>query len=322
MQFWIIFKSKIYHLATRNIGFNTCMSRWMEKLADKKISRREFLKDSAVATAAVAGLSLFGGQNVVKAEEEKAAEVSTEHTPITDPEEGGKWVGAACWHNCGGRCMNKVMVKDGMVIRQKTDDTHPDSYDYPQQRGCVRGKAQQQQCFGADRIKYPMKRKHWNPGEPNGELRGKDEWERISWDEALTYVADELKRVYAEYGPTAVICNGCAVARTLRAKALWEEAGIRARILEMPTVKPIDREAILAAAADCGRIVTVEEHNVIGGLGSAVCEVVCEAEKPCTVTRVGIDDIFTESGPHDQLLDKYNLSPEHNAEVVKSACGK
>ncbi|MBR4209032.1 MAG: molybdopterin-dependent oxidoreductase [Lachnospiraceae bacterium] len=181
------------------------MSRWMEKLADKKISRREFLKDSAVATAAVAGLSLFGGQNVVKAEEEKAAEVSTEHTPITDPEEGGKWVGAACWHNCGGRCMNKVMVKDGMVIRQKTDDTHPDSYDYPQQRGCVRGKAQQQQCFGADRIKYPMKRKHWNPGEPNGELRGKDEWERISWDEAIKYVADEFVRIKEAYGAQAFL---------------------------------------------------------------------------------------------------------------------
>lgn len=142
------------------------------------------------------------------------------------------------------------------------------------------------------------------------------------FDESYTFTLGKANLLDAAGTDVAVICNGCAVARTLRAKALWEQAGIRARILEMPTVKPIDREAILAAAADCGRIVTVEEHNVIGGLGSAVCEVVCEADTPCKVTRVGIDDIFTESGPHDQLLDKYNLSPEHIAEVVKSACGK
>lgn len=117
----------------------------------------------------------------------------------------------------------------------------------------------------------------------------------------------------------AIICNGCAVARVLRAKELWEEAGIHARIVEMPCVKPIDREAILKCVADCGCIVTAEEHNVIGGLGSAVCEVVCESEKPCRVTRIGIDDTYTESAPHDQLLDKYNLSPKHIAEVVIDA---
>lgn len=117
----------------------------------------------------------------------------------------------------------------------------------------------------------------------------------------------------------AVICNGCAVARVLRARELWKADGIRARIIEMPCVKPIDEEAILNAVKDCGVIVTVEEHNVIGGLGSAVCEVVCKADNPCGVTRIGIDDIYTESGPHNELLDKYNLSPEHIADVVKNA---
>ena len=130
-----------------------------------------------MATAAIAGLSLAGCQNVektpettegTKASEATTAEAPIEHAPIVDIEEGGKWISAACWHNCGGRCMNKVMIKDGMVIRQKTDDTHEDSFDYPQQRGCVRGKAQQQQCFGADRIKYPMKRKNWSPENLNG----------------------------------------------------------------------------------------------------------------------------------------------------------
>ena len=114
----------------------------------------------------------------------------------------------------------------------------------------------------------------------------------------------------------AIICNGCAVARVLRAKELWEKEGLRVRIIEMPCVKPIDEQAILDAVSDCKAIVTVEEHNVIGGLGSAVCEVVCKAEVPCRVVRVGIDDIYTESAPHDQLLDKYNLSPEHIAAVV------
>lgn len=116
----------------------------------------------------------------------------------------------------------------------------------------------------------------------------------------------------------AIICNGCAVARVLRAKPLWEAAGIRARIIEMPCVKPIDAEAVLAAAKDCGQLVTVEEHNIIGGLGSAVCEVVCNSDRPCRVTRIGIEDIYTESAPHDQLLDKYNLSPEHIAETIVS----
>lgn len=118
----------------------------------------------------------------------------------------------------------------------------------------------------------------------------------------------------------AVICNGCAVARVLRAKPIWEQAGIHARIIEMPCVKPIDEEAILSAAKDCGCILTAEEHNIIGGLGSAVCEVV-SASNPCKVVRIGIDDIYTESGPHDQLLDKYNLHPQHIADVVMSCKG-
>ncbi len=194
---------------------NPNMTKWFNKLAHSQVSRRDFLKGSAAATAAIAGLSLAGCQQVdettanqtTQAPDTTSAETPApmEYSPIVDPEEGGKWVSAACWHNCGGRCMNKVMVKDGVVIRQKTDDTHEDSFDYPQQRGCVRGKAQQQQCFGNDRIKYPMKRKNWNPGTPNGELRGIDEWERISWDEAIKYVTDEYKRIKDTYGNEAFL---------------------------------------------------------------------------------------------------------------------
>lgn len=132
------------------------------------------------------------------------------HELPVDPADEGKWVPAACWHNCGGRCVNKVMVKDGAVVRQKTDDSHEDSFDYPQQRGCVRGKAQQQQCFGADRVLYPLKRKGWQPGggeNSNGAMRGKDEWERISWDEAIKLACQEIKRISDEYGPTGFYCK-------------------------------------------------------------------------------------------------------------------
>lgn len=149
--------------------------------------------------AGVAGLAATG------CSAESSLETTEETGLPVDPAKGGEWIPAACWHNCGGRCMNKVMVKDGAVVRQKTDDTHEDSFDYPQQRGCVRGKTQQQQCFGADRLKYPIKRKGWSPDNPNGELRGKDEWERISWDEAIDYIADQFKTIKEKYGNQAFL---------------------------------------------------------------------------------------------------------------------
>jgi len=117
----------------------------------------------------------------------------------------GQWITAACWHNCGGRCLNKVLVADGKVIRQKTDDTHPDSPLYPQQRGCARGRSQRRQVLGEDRLKYPLVRKHWRPGGGDKELRGKDEWVRISWDEALDIVAGEIQRIRKQYGNRSIL---------------------------------------------------------------------------------------------------------------------
>ena len=149
--------------------------------------------------AGIAGLAATG------CSAESSLEATDAKGMPVDPAKGGEWTSAACWHNCGGRCMNKVMVKDGAVIRQKSDDTHEDSFDYPQQRGCVRGRAQQQQCFGADRLKYPIKRKSWSPENPNGEMRGKDEWERISWDEAISYIGDQFKTIKEKYGNQAFL---------------------------------------------------------------------------------------------------------------------
>lgn len=126
----------------------------------------------------------------------------------TDAKGDGKWVTHACFFNCGGRCVNRSYVEDGKVIYQKTDDLHEDTRDYPQQRGCARGRALHQMIFGADRLKYPLKRKHWKPGGGERELRGKDEWERISWEEALDIIASETTRIKEKYGNRAILATG------------------------------------------------------------------------------------------------------------------
>ena len=169
-------------------------------LNDTVLTRRSFLKWSAAlgGTAVLAG----GVNSGLKVAEAAAKTVASE----------GKWVAAACWGNCGGRCLNKAFVVDGVVTRQKTDDTHPDSPDFPQQRGCARGRSQRQRVFGADRLKYPMKRAHWAPGGGDKSLRGKDEWVRISWDEALDIVASEIKRINENYGPGSILWGTNALA--------------------------------------------------------------------------------------------------------------
>ncbi len=175
------------------------MATYLEKFKQASmLNRRSFMKAGAAATVALAGGSLVACSSPSGSSDELATTGET-------PAEEGTWLTAACWHNCGGRCLNKVLVHEGKPIRQKTDDTHEDSPDYPQQRGCLRGRSQSQQVFAEDRIKYPLKRKGWSPDAPNGELRGKDEWERISWDEALDYVADGLKRAKEQYGNRSIL---------------------------------------------------------------------------------------------------------------------
>ncbi len=185
-------------------------------LLDKGMKRRDFLKASAAAAAATAAAGLAGcaPSTATDLAETGGSANATTHQVASDAaiiEGRGEWMPIHCHQNCNQMCLNMGYVVDGVVVRQKTDDSHADSFDCPQQRGCLRGRSLRQQVYNADRIKYPMKRKSWQPGggeAAHGELRGKDEWERISWDEALTYVTDELKRVYAQYGQDAVICNG------------------------------------------------------------------------------------------------------------------
>ena len=93
--------------------------------------------------------------------------------------------------------------------------------------------------------------------------------------------------------------------------------GIQAKVVNIHTIKPLDEELVVAAAKECGKVVTVEEHSVIGGLGSAVCDVLCE-KAPTPVLKIGVQDVFGESGPAVKLLEKYKLDGQGVYEQVKA----
>ncbi|MBQ7375890.1 MAG: transketolase family protein [Clostridia bacterium] len=115
-----------------------------------------------------------------------------------------------------------------------------------------------------------------------------------------------------------IIASGVTVDMSLKAADLLADKGISARVINIHTIKPIDRDIILKAAAETGAIVTAEEHNIIGGLGSAVAEVVCEGN-PVPVIRVGINDQYGHSGKVPPLLQMYGLTPENIAEKAEIA---
>ena len=118
-----------------------------------------------------------------------------------------------------------------------------------------------------------------------------------------------------------IIATGLMVAEALLAYEVLKEKGINARIINMPTIKPIDRDIIIKAAKETGKIVTVEEHSVIGGLGSAVCDVVCE-ECPVPVTKIGVNDEFGYSGPAVDLLKNFGLSSDNIVDTVLKVLNK
>ena len=119
----------------------------------------------------------------------------------------------------------------------------------------------------------------------------------------------------------AIIANGLMVAEAVEAGKALKELGINARIINMATIKPLDEELVLQAAKDCGKIITCEEHNILGGLGEAVCGLLCE-KLPTPVRRIGVNDEFGHSGPAAALLKQFGLSAEHIVEVAKDFCGK
>ena len=118
-------------------------------------------------------------------------------------------------------------------------------------------------------------------------------------------------------GDDAVIfTTGAAVFRALEAEKLLKADGYNVKVIEMPTIKPLDEEAVLKAAKATGLVFTTEDHNIIGGLGSAVSEVLSE-KLPTKIERIGVRDIFTESADHEELLDKYCLLPRDIADRVE-----
>ncbi|MDD6505028.1 MAG: transketolase family protein [Lachnospiraceae bacterium] len=124
-------------------------------------------------------------------------------------------------------------------------------------------------------------------------------------------------RVLKEGTDVTIFATGLEVCESVEAAKLLENDGISAEVINIATIKPIDRELVVASARKTKKVVTVEEHSVIGGLGSAVCEVLCE-EEPTKVLRIGVEDRFGESGPALELLHKYELDAEGIYRKVKA----
>ena len=118
-----------------------------------------------------------------------------------------------------------------------------------------------------------------------------------------------------------VIATGLMVGEALKAVDSLAAQGVHARLIDMHTIKPLDQELVLKAAKETGRIVTVEEHNIIGGLGEAVAACVAES-CPVPVTRIGVNDVFGHSGPAVDLLKEFGLCAENIEATVKKVLGK
>jgi anaerobic dimethyl sulfoxide reductase subunit A len=170
------------------------------------INRRSFMKIGALGALAVAATSAgCTPHGVVETGEGDGGEYLAGYL------EGGEWVAVSCSKSCGNQCLNQGYLKDGVIIRQKTDDTHPDSFDFAQMRSCIKGRKMRDEIYAPDRLNYPLKRKGWQPGggeNSQGQLRGVDEWERISWDEAYDYIAGEFERIKTSYGNRAFFNPG------------------------------------------------------------------------------------------------------------------
>ncbi len=114
-----------------------------------------------------------------------------------------------------------------------------------------------------------------------------------------------------------IIATGLMVSFALEAAKILADEGISARVVNIHTIKPIDKDIIIKAAKETGAIVTAEEHNVIGGLGSAVAEVLCE-NSPCPMRRIGTQDVFGRSGTPAELFEEYGLTAVHIAESARA----
>ncbi len=125
--------------------------------------------------------------------------------------------------------------------------------------------------------------------------------------------------VLREGSDVAIIANGLMVYEAIQAGEKLAENGINAMVINMATIKPLDEELVLSAAKKCGKVITCEEHSVIGGLGEAVASLLAE-KQPTLVKRIGVNDEFGHSGPAVDLLKQFGLSAEHIVEVATELC--
>ncbi|GAA0207177.1 transketolase family protein [Selenomonas dianae] len=139
-------------------------------------------------------------------------------------------------------------------------------------------------------------------------------------DEAFTFEIGKGE-ILQDGTDVAIIATGILVPEAIEAGNCLAAEGIKARIINMATIKPLDEELVIRAAKECGRIVTVEEHNILGGLGEAVAGVVAEYA-PVPVHRIGVRDEFGHSGPAAALLKQFGLTAEHIVEKTKAIVGK
>ena len=122
--------------------------------------------------------------------------------------------------------------------------------------------------------------------------------------------------VLREGNDIAIIATGLMVAEAVAAADALAEKGIHARVVNLCTIKPLDEELVVKVAKECGKVITCEEHNILGGLGEAVCGVLSE-KCPTPVRRIGVNDEFGHSGPAAALLKEFGLSAEHIVEVAE-----
>lgn len=120
----------------------------------------------------------------------------------------------------------------------------------------------------------------------------------------------------SEGSDVTIIANGLMVAEAIKAREMLEQKGISAEIINMATIKPLDEELVIASAKKTGKVITVEEHNIIGGLGEAVCSALSE-KCPTPVKRIGVNDEFGHSGPAVDLLKQFGLCADNIAAVAE-----
>ncbi len=145
----------------------------------------------------------------------------------------------------------------------------------------------------------------------------------------ILYKKEDLKELEIGKGlitkdgsDVSIIACGTMVDQAVDAQEQLEKIGVSAQVIDMHTIKPLDEKLVLKCAKNTNAIVTVEEHSVIGGLGGAVSEVLAESGVSVPFQRIGVQDMFCESGEPDELFDKYGLSTPHIMKTVKKLLKK